>query len=100
MQGRRVCLAGTVALVGAHPPNHDRPGQEPVDLGERLGEGLPGRREGRWLVRVCSSFLLLTSLRALRSNGDFEQYWRFHLNNELHQVHQARYADVTIPADA
>jgi len=51
----------------------------------------------RWGLQGAEAIL---KLRALRSNGDFEQYWTFHLNNERHQVHQARYADMTIPTAA
>lgn len=51
----------------------------------------------RWGLLGAEAIL---KLRALRSNGDFEQYWTFHLNNELHQVHEARYADPTIPTAA
>ena len=51
----------------------------------------------RWGLEGAEAIL---KLRALRSNGDFEQYWTFHLNNELHQVHEARYADTTIPTPA
>jgi len=51
----------------------------------------------RWGLQGAEAIL---KLRALRSNGDFEQYWMFHLNKELHQVHKARYADMTIPTAA
>lgn len=51
----------------------------------------------RWGLHGAEAIL---KLRALRSNGDFEQYWTFHLNNELHQVHEARYADMAIPTAA
>lgn len=51
----------------------------------------------RWGLQGAEAIL---KLRALRSNGDFQQYWTFHLNNELHQVHQARYAAPKIPTAA
>src|SRR5674476_684856 len=51
----------------------------------------------RWGLQGAEAIL---KLRALRSNGDFEQYWTFHLNQELHQVHETRYADMTIPTAA
>jgi hypothetical protein len=51
----------------------------------------------RWGLHGAEAVL---KLRALRSNGDFEQYWTFHLNQELHQVHETRYADMTIPTAA
>ena len=50
-------------------------------------------------VRVEGAEAIL-KLRALRSNGDFEQYWTFHLNNELHQVHETRHTVMTIPTAA
>lgn len=51
----------------------------------------------RWGLQGAEAIL---KLRALRSNGDFEQYWTFHLNQERHQVHETRYADKTIPTAA
>ncbi|MCZ7629440.1 MAG: hypothetical protein M5U19_10475 [Microthrixaceae bacterium] len=39
-------------------------------------------------------------LRAPRCNGDFDDYWQFHLNQERHQVHETRYANHVIPAAA
>jgi len=39
-------------------------------------------------------------LRALRSNHDFDEYWRYHLQQELRRVHLSRYADNTIPKTA
>jgi hypothetical protein len=51
----------------------------------------------RWGLDGAETIL---KLRALRSNGDFEQYWTFHLNQEQHRVHQARYALATLPTAA
>ena len=51
----------------------------------------------RWGLEGAESIL---KLRALRSNGDFSEYWRFHLNNEHHRVHEARYANERILAAA
>jgi hypothetical protein len=39
-------------------------------------------------------------LRALRSNGDFEDYWKFHLDRERQRVHAVRYANELIPKAA
>ena len=39
-------------------------------------------------------------LRALRKNGDWERYWRFHLAQERRRVHELRYLNKIIPADA
>ena len=49
----------------------------------------------RWGLAGAEAIL---KLRALKANGDFEQYWRYHLNQERHHVHQARYDNHTIPA--
>ena len=32
-------------------------------------------------------------LRALRSSGDFDEYWRFHEQCEYERNHASRYAD-------
>lgn len=36
-------------------------------------------------------------LRALCTNGDFDTYWRFHLQREHQRVHSSRYQDHTLP---
>lgn len=36
-------------------------------------------------------------LRAIRSNGDFDDYWTYHLTRERHRVHDTRYANEHIP---
>jgi hypothetical protein len=51
----------------------------------------------RWGLTGAETIL---KLRALRSNGDFEQYWQFHLKQERRRVHESRYADQTIPTAA
>jgi hypothetical protein len=33
----------------------------------------------------------ILKLRALASNGDFDAYWRFHLQQEQQRVHHTRY---------
>ena len=35
-------------------------------------------------------------IRALRRNGDFDRYWRFHLRRDHERVHVARYANPEI----
>ena len=42
----------------------------------------------------------ILKLRALRSNGDFDDYWTYHLTQEQHRVHQTRYANNVIPRAA
>ena len=51
----------------------------------------------RWGLLGAEAIL---KLRALRSNGDLEQYWRFHLNQERNRVHETRYAAMPIPTAA
>lgn len=42
----------------------------------------------RWGLAGAEAVL---KLRALRTNGDFEEYWRFHLVREKRRIHQSRY---------
>ena len=42
----------------------------------------------RWGLPGAQAIL---TLRALNSNGDFDTYWRYHLDQEHHRVHHARY---------
>jgi hypothetical protein len=51
----------------------------------------------RWALPGAEAIL---KLRAIRSNGDFKQYWTFHLTQEQRRVHQSRYADNVIPRAA
>jgi hypothetical protein len=39
-------------------------------------------------------------LRAIKTNGDFNDYWHYHLNQERHHVHACRYHNHTIPQAA
>jgi hypothetical protein len=49
----------------------------------------------RWGLDSAEAVL---KLRALRSNGDFDRYWRFHLAHEQHRVHASRYLGEIIPS--
>lgn len=51
----------------------------------------------RWGLAGAEAVL---TLRALRSNGDFDQYWTYHLQQEHQRIHQARYTDGLIPETA
>jgi hypothetical protein len=51
----------------------------------------------RWGLQGAESLL---ELRALRCNGDFDDYWQFHLDQERHRVHETRYANHAIPTAA
>jgi hypothetical protein len=49
----------------------------------------------RWGLAGAEAIL---KLRAIITNGHFQEYWRFHLAQERHHVHAARYQDHAIPA--
>jgi hypothetical protein len=53
-----------------------------------------GRTGARWSLTGAEAIL---RLRALRTSGDFEDYWLFHLAKEQERTHQSRYADGAIP---
>jgi hypothetical protein len=48
----------------------------------------------RWGLAGSEAIL---KLRALKANGDFDQYWDYHLAQERHHVHQARYHNHAVP---
>jgi hypothetical protein len=48
----------------------------------------------RWGLPGAEAIL---KLRALRSNGDFNAYWRYHLEQERRRVHESRYLNGLIP---
>lgn len=50
----------------------------------------------RWGLEGAEAVL---KLRALRTNGDFEGYWRFHLLREKRRTHQSRYLRNSIPGE-
>jgi hypothetical protein len=47
----------------------------------------------RWGLAGAEAVL---KLRALRANGDFDAYWRWHEQQEFTRNHQARYRDTPI----
>jgi hypothetical protein len=51
----------------------------------------------RWSIAGAEAIL---KLRAVRTNGDFDTYWRYHLGQEHQRVHRARYANDEIPLAA
>jgi hypothetical protein len=51
----------------------------------------------RWGLQGAEAIL---KLRALRANGDFDEYWRYHLAQERGRIHEARYLDNLIPQAA
>lgn len=51
----------------------------------------------RWGLDGAEAIL---KLRALRSNGDFDDYWRYHLTRERQRIHESRYANNAIPPAA
>ncbi len=52
------------------------------------------RTGARWSLAGAEAVL---RLRALCTNGDFEEYWRFHLAQEQERHHERRYANGTVP---
>lgn len=50
--------------------------------------------DARWSLDGAEAVL---KLRALRSNDDFDSYWRFQLSREHERVHRYRYANGAIP---
>jgi hypothetical protein len=51
----------------------------------------------RWGLHGAEAIL---KLRALRCNGDFDDYWHYHLDREQQRVHQNRYLNNAIPRAA
>jgi hypothetical protein len=51
----------------------------------------------RWGLQGAEAIL---KLRAIRSNGDFDQYWDYHLAQERHRNHDSHYANGMIPRAA
>ena len=51
----------------------------------------------RWSVGGAVAVL---KLRAVRCNGDFDAYWKWHLDQEHRRTHEFRYADGVIPQAA
>jgi hypothetical protein len=49
----------------------------------------------RWSLQGAEAVL---RLRALRSSGDFEEYWRFHEKQEFERNHRSRYANGEPPS--
>jgi uncharacterized protein UPF0236 len=55
------------------------------------------RTGARWGLEGAETVL---KLRALRANGDFEEYFAFHLRQEQRRVHGSRYAGGVLPKAA
>ena len=53
-----------------------------------------GRTGARWSLSGAEAIL---RLRALRTSGDFDDYWQFHLAKEHERTHRSRYAEGVIP---
>jgi hypothetical protein len=53
-----------------------------------------GRTGARWSLAGAEAVL---RLRALRTSGDFDDYWLFHLAKEHERTHQSRYAEGEVP---
>lgn len=64
-------------------------------LGSQAG---PRTRRRAFMVAVAD--LEVLKLRAVRCNGDFDAYFRFHQDQELRRIHESRYANGVIPLAA
>lgn len=53
-----------------------------------------GRTGARWSLTGAEAIL---RLRALKTSGDFDDYWQFHLDQEHARVHGSRYANGDVP---
>jgi hypothetical protein len=53
-----------------------------------------GRTGARWSLNGAEAVL---RLRALRTSGDFDDYWQFHLAKEHDRTHRSRYAAGLVP---
>jgi hypothetical protein len=53
-----------------------------------------GRTGARWSLLGAEAVL---RLRALRSSGDFDDYWQFHLTKEHERNHASHYVDGGVP---
>jgi hypothetical protein len=51
----------------------------------------------RWSLKGAEAML---KLRAVRTNGDWPEYWKYHVAEEHRRVHASRYADGVIPMAA
>ena len=51
----------------------------------------------RWGLTGAESVL---KLRAIHSNGDWDEYFKYHLTQEQHRVHKSQYAGNAIPTAA
>lgn len=54
-----------------------------------------GKTGARWSLSGAEAVL---KLRALWTNGDFDAYWAFHLEQEQQRIHRSRYADGKVPS--
>jgi len=53
------------------------------------GASSPRSRRSSGTLSIWTQQVL--KLRAIRANGDFDDYWRFHLEHERRRVHESRY---------
>jgi len=51
----------------------------------------------RWSAHGAEAVL---KLRTVRTNGDFEPYWRYHVQRERQRIHESRYLNGAIPSAA
>ena len=75
--------------MGGHPAGHPLGSQQRQHVKNCMD--ITG---ARWGLSGAEAIL---KLRALRSNGDFDAYWHYHLEQERRRVHESRYRNGVIP---
>jgi hypothetical protein len=68
--------------------------QKRLTRGEKRNRKRMDRTGARWSLAGAEAVL---RLRALCTNGDFDEYWRLHLAQEHERNHRSRYANATVP---
>ena len=61
------------------------------------GSETPHLTGARWGLTGAEAVL---KLRAIKANGDFNDYWHYHLNQDRQHVHETRYHNHLIPKAA
>src|SRR6185503_2569896 len=101
-QAKPVECAAQYLVKHTHLLHYDRALAEGLPIATGVIEGAcrylvkdrMGRTGARWSLSGAEAVL---RLRALRANGDFDDYWRFHMNAEHDRNHAARYLHSEVP---
>ena len=103
---RTLAERGTDDASELAPNNNHQPRHNAQRWVEKVGRSIKGSGTphlvkdrmditgARWGLAGAEAIL---KLRALKANGDLEDYWHYHLTQERHHVHQARYHNNVVP---